>query len=385
MSVDVAIIGGGIVGTSAAAFLAAAGARVTVYERTAIASGASGRNSGVVQHPFDPALVPLYRETVEIYRSLDREAAPVGFRLDDRPAGLMLVSASFALVERLAGELAGLHPRLDVEVLDADRARRLEPALAPELAACRVDIGYPVVPAAPTYALATLAERRGARIRQGSAAAPLIRKGRCVGLSIDGRFVAADAVLVAAGPWTPQLVDPAGGWRPIRPVWGVVVETLLAHPPRHVLEEAEMDEALATDAIRTVDDSADLARAEGGSSGFSLVTAGGVSVVGSTFLEHEPDPARWTEALLAGAARFVPAIADAPIRETRRCARPTSLDGRPLIGSLPGIDGLFVCAGHGPWGITTGPASARIVADLVMGREPVLQSALRADRFGSPA
>lgn len=372
---DVAVIGGGIVGTSVAAFLGAAGVRVAVHEREAIAAGASGRNSGVVQHPFDPALVPLYRETVDIYRSLDLEAVPVGFRLAERPAGLLLVSTSMAAVARVADELASIHPHLQPEPLDGETLRRLEPSLAPGLAACRIDIGYPVVPSAPTYAMATLAERRGAVIRQGRSATPVIRDGRCVGVTADGRLESAHAVVVAAGPWTPGVVDPSGTWRPIRSVWGVVVETLLADPPRHVLEEAEMDQVLAGAAAASTGD---------GSSGFSLVTAGGVSVVGSTFLEREPNAAAWTEPLLVSAARFVPAVADAPIRETRLCARPSSLDGRPLVGAVPGIVGLYVCAGHGPWGITTGPASARLVADLVLGRAPGIDPALAAGRFGSP-
>ena len=59
---DVAVVGG-IVGTAAAACLARAGARVVLVEREGLASGASGANSGVVQHPFDPLLAALYRET----------------------------------------------------------------------------------------------------------------------------------------------------------------------------------------------------------------------------------------------------------------------------------------------------------------------------------
>ena len=56
---DVVVIGGGIVGTAAAAFLADAGATVTLVEREGLASGASGANSGIVQHPFDPVLAAL--------------------------------------------------------------------------------------------------------------------------------------------------------------------------------------------------------------------------------------------------------------------------------------------------------------------------------------
>ena len=67
---DVIVVGGGIVGAAAAAFLADGGAQVTIVERAGLASGASGANSGVVQHPFDPILAALYRETVELYRDL---------------------------------------------------------------------------------------------------------------------------------------------------------------------------------------------------------------------------------------------------------------------------------------------------------------------------
>ena len=84
---DFAVIGGGIVGCSLAAFLAEAGASVVLYEREAIAAGASGRNSGVVQHPLDAALVDLYEESLEHYRTLGR-----GFALPEDPVGLLLVS-----------------------------------------------------------------------------------------------------------------------------------------------------------------------------------------------------------------------------------------------------------------------------------------------------
>ncbi|HEX3429232.1 MAG TPA: FAD-dependent oxidoreductase, partial [Candidatus Limnocylindrales bacterium] len=67
---DVAVIGGGIIGTAAASFLAAAGARVRLYERTAIAAGASGRNSGILQHPFDAVLARLYLASLVEYRAL---------------------------------------------------------------------------------------------------------------------------------------------------------------------------------------------------------------------------------------------------------------------------------------------------------------------------
>jgi D-amino-acid dehydrogenase len=80
----------------------------------------------------------------------------------------------------------------------------------------------------------------------------------------------------------------------------------------------------------------------------------------------------------------VPAIANAPAGPSRRCARPQSADGRPLVGRVPGIDGLWIAAGHGPWGISTGPASGRLIADLVSGRASAPPPALDPARFGLP-
>jgi glycine/D-amino acid oxidase-like deaminating enzyme len=375
---DVAIIGGGIVGVATAAFIAETGARVVLYEREGLGAGASGANSGVVQHPFDPALVALHRETVRLYRSLSE--ADAGFRLAPEPAGMLLVSRNGdVVVRRLADWLLASMPELMPEIVEGAALRALEPLLDPEVIACRVNIGYPVPPAASTYAYATLAERFGATIRLGRSVTPVIRDGRAVGCLVDGQLEPAGAVVVAAGPWTSELIDPSGRWRPIRPLWGVVVETALQLAPGHVLEEAEMDEALGTGEVAELP-------GEGGAAEptpkFSLVTAAGASAVGSTFLDDQPDPASWVVPILSHAAEFVPSLAGAPIRSVRACARPLAADGRPLIGALPGVEGLFVCAGHGPWGISTGPGSARLVADAVLGLQPAIPPELAAGRFG---
>ncbi len=378
---DFAIIGGGVVGTAAAALLAGEGARVILYEREAIAAGASGRNSGVVQHPFDPPLVGLYERTVEVYRALGAELPDAGFRLADEPAGLMLLSRRLDVVTLLAQHLQAAYPYLAPTVLQGDELLAVEPTLAPDLIACRISAGYPIVPSAPTYALATLAERRGATIRQGREASPAVEAGACIGVRVAGSVEPAGAVIVAGGPWTSEIIDPSGRWRPIRPVWGVVVETVMAVPPSHVLEEAEMDEALGAGHLlpesgQPTDDPAVAPR-------FSLMTAAGRSVAGSTFLEAEPDLGPWVERILQQGSRYVPALLEAPIREVRACARPVSADGRPLIGAVPGIDRLFVCAGHGPWGISTGPGSARLVANLALGRGVDIPAAFDPRRFGS--
>jgi len=380
---DVVVIGGGIVGVAAATFLAEGGARVTLVEREALAAGASGRNSGVIQRPFDPALVPLYDESLAHYRDLAAAVPEAGFHLTDDPVGLLLVSHDEPVVRGRAAQLADAFPDLPTEVLgDADLTAR-EPAIADGVWALHIPIGYPVVPSAPTYAWAARADRAGVAIRLGREATPAIRAGRVEGVDLAGERIAAAAVVVAAGPWSAAIVDPTGRWRPIRPSWGVVVETILPRPPRHVLEEAAMDEALGVDPL-TAGGRGAAPDAAGPRPETSVVTAAGVSAVGSTFLDEEPDLDAWTEPILRRATTFVPALLDAPIRETRACARPQSADGRPLVGALPAIDGLSICAGHGPWGITTGPASARMVADLVLGRPVVIAHAFDPMRFGTP-
>jgi glycine/D-amino acid oxidase-like deaminating enzyme len=148
-------------------------------------------------------------------------------------------------------------------------------------------------------------------------------------------------------------------------VWGVVVELALEHPPTHVLEEAGID-ALTTEDVPDVL--------------FSAVTARGISAVGSTFMPDKPDPEQLAPKILANARRF---LKDLGTRTgLRACARPGSQDGRPMLGRL--APGLYVAAGHGAWGITLGPASARLVADLVLERPAEIPPALDVNRWGCP-
>jgi len=365
-SPDVVVIGGGIVGTSAAAHLAEGGQRVTLVEQTEIAAGASGRNSGVVQHPFDPVLVDLHLETIDLYRGLE------GFAMPAEPSGLLSVTSDIEGVRRLTDQIAATHPGLSPRFVPPDEMASLEPSLAPDVAACRLDIGYPVGPARATRAYAARAARAGVEIRVGAPASISWTDGRVGGVVIDGERIAAGDVLVAAGPWSPAIVDSSGTWRPIVRRWGVVVSLSLASPPTHVLEEAEISIEPGT-----LED-------EDAGHAFSLVTADGTSSLGSTLLADEPDVDATVPSLIRRGSRFVPAIADAPIGPARLCARPLSIDGRPLVGRVPGVDGLWIAAGHGPWGISTGPASGRLIADLISGRSAAPPSALDPARFPTP-
>ncbi|HKP21532.1 MAG TPA: FAD-dependent oxidoreductase, partial [Thermoleophilaceae bacterium] len=145
---DVAIIGGGIIGCAAAAFLTEAGVNVEVYEREEVAAGASGRNSGSIQHPFDPVLAELHRETLEHYRGMD------GVGMADSPAGVLMLAPGRGPLDAAVREIAAESPELEPALLEPSAVRELEPAVADDLWACRLETGYPVRPIAATRAFA---------------------------------------------------------------------------------------------------------------------------------------------------------------------------------------------------------------------------------------
>jgi glycine/D-amino acid oxidase-like deaminating enzyme len=210
-------------------------------------------------------------------------------------------------------------------------------------------------------------------------AEPWIEDGVLRGIRLaDGSRHPAGAVLIAAGPWSPPLVDATGAWEPINRTWGVTVQLELGSAaPRHVIEEDEVDAA-----NRPLVAAAQAAAGEPEADPhtlFTIASATGISTLGSTFLPSEPDGEWIAKLLIERGATYLPAIANAPVREVRICARPQSADSRPFIGPVAGVQGLFVCAGHGPWGISTGPASAALVVEAILagGRIP---AELAADR-----
>jgi glycine/D-amino acid oxidase-like deaminating enzyme len=368
-SADVIVIGGGIIGCAAAAIMADRGAEVILVEGTEIGAGASGRNLGAVQHPFDPVLAPLHDESLTRYRAL-AGVSDGAFTIGDGPAGLLLLNRDADAAALQARRMADAFPELSPEYLGPEELTATEPMLAPGPGAVRLHTGYPVPPAAATAAWADLAARNGAAFVVGACATPTIRDARVTGVALDdGTAIASQAVLVAAGPWTPALVDPTAAWRPIHATWGVTLQLRLdGSAPRHIVEEDELDALnraqAATDRAAETDPDADPP------SLFSMASASGITTLGSTFLPEEPDSVRIGALLLHRAAAFLPAIVDAEVVGRRMCARPQSVDGRPFIGPVGDVAGLFVCAGHGPWGISTGPATAAIAARSVLDGTP---------------
>lgn len=354
---DVIVIGGGIVGTSAAVFLAERGARVTLLEAEVVAAAASGRNAGSIEHPWDEIRAPLYDESVRHYRRFGV--------INGDPIGVLAVSTSSAGARMIAENAARL-PGLNPELLDDTSLRAAEPALAPDLFGCLVQTGFPARPAMATRRFADIARELGAVVRESTPATPVIDRGRAVGAATADGVLHADAVLVAAGPWTPTVIDPTGSWRPVIPLWGVTVQIALERPLRHRVVEFQ-----------------DNGYGAGHAANFEVTPLGDVHVLGATRTAAEPDPVAVAPLVRQRAARFLPAVAHAPTVAVRACARPASTDGLPLLGPLPGVEGLYIAVGHGGAGISLGPASGRIVADAILRNVPVPQC-YWASRFGRP-
>ena len=348
---DVAVIGGGIAGCATAALLAESGADVTLFEREAIAAGASGRNSGIVQHPMDPVLVGLYEASLALYAELE------GFELPD-PTGVLIIDPHEGLREAYEAAAARF-PELTPEWLEGDDLRAAEPALAPDLYAYRVNAGRPIGPTAATNAWAARAHAAGARIVVGDAA--YVAPG---GVEVAGELHPAGAVVAAAGPWTSEAIRGGDSW--VKANWGVVAQVRLRNPPRHGIEQAGV-EALTEPGAKPP-------------KLFSIVTTGEVSAVGSTFTDDEPDAAAVAPTLVKRGARFIPELEHAAIEHVRACARPLAADGRPLIGAVD--ENLYLITGHGAWGVTLGPGSAQLLVQAMTGGGEIPPE-LQAARFGA--
>jgi D-amino-acid dehydrogenase len=205
-------------------------------------------------------------------------------------------------------------------------------------------------------ALRRAAERRGARFRDG-AAGLVARGGRVSGILLDGGDVAdADRVIVAAGAWAPEVLEPLGVRLAVAPQRGQITHLRLEGvdtgswpvvlPPGNHYLLAFGDSRVVVGATRET------------GAGFDYrVTADGQSEV------------------LNQALAVAPGLGPATLVETRIGFRPVGPDVRPMLGRIPGLDGLIVGNGLGASGLTTGPVAGRLLAQLALGEAPDLDLA----------
>lgn len=258
-----------------------------------------------------------------------------------------------------------------VEQLDADEAVAREPVLAPVRETLAGALYYPEHEsgdaAAFTRQVIERAVAAGAELRLGESLQRIACDGgRFQFVVTDLDTIEADACVVATGSETPSLLRSLSVKAPIYPVRGYSATF-----------EIEGDEALPT--LPLLDTERRFVTLRLGERG--LRVAGLADFAG----HRRAVPPGRMDTLLASARRLLPHLADQLTPQAGRLwagLRPVTPDGRPLIGESD-LHGLYLNTGHGPMGWTMACGSARILADLVDGREPEVDiSDYRADRFG---
>jgi D-amino-acid dehydrogenase len=114
------------------------------------------------------------------------------------------------------------------------------------------------------------------------------------------------------------------------------------------------------------------------------VVVGATRETGSGF--HPYTTAAGVREVLSEALRVAPGLAAADIRDIRVGLRPYSADTMPVLGPVPGVHGIVLATGHGPTGLTLGPYSGKVVADVILGTQPTVDiSAFYVTRFAADA
>lgn len=353
----VIVVGSGIVGASAAHHLAAAGAEVLVVD--ADHPGRATRAGAGIVCPWatmadDGPFVDLYVAGAAHYGELIPALAELGHTdIGYRRVGALVLSEDEAELE--AAEARVRHRTVDrpevgrIERLGAREACQLFPPLRPDLGALHIAGGARVDGWSLAGALRASAVAGGAMVCAGRA--ELLVDGSAVrGVRTSSGELLGDAVVVAGGAWTNELLEPFGLTVDVEPQKGQIVHLGLAGVATAswpVLLPLGPSYVLAFDDSRVVVG----ATRETGSGFDTRITAGGMAEV------------------LADALAVAPGLADAEIIETRVGLRPLAT-GLPTIGLVPGVDGLLVGTGLGAGGLTMGPLTGRLLADLALGHPP---------------
>lgn len=352
------IVGGGVMGLSVAWRLAAEGVNATLLERReevgreASWAGAGiiaanverlRTNPGVDLRSWSAVLYPEWSAALREETGVDN-----GYR---RCGGVDVAwtAAEDNDLRTSAGRWRS--ERIVFERLDPRDFRKVEPALGPGLFSAyylpdRAQVRNP----RHLDALRAAAVKRGVRIESGREVTGFDRLGaRVVAVRTTGGTVPCEQVVITAGSWSGGLVGGLGVHAPTPPLKGQIVLLRVREgdpAPRRVIEHGKLY-------LVPRDDGWVLIGATEEHAGFDTLPNG----VGF-------------DALRAEAYALCPSLAEAEVERTWAGLRPGSVDTRPYIGRLPGLDNAVVAAGHKRAGLQLSPATAEAVVDLVLGRPP---------------
>lgn len=356
---SVVIIGGGLVGLSAAWHLGRADptVRVTVLERATVGAGASGASAaGVRAMGRDPAERAMALASLARWPDLDRELeGATGYR---RGGGLRVTESATEQAEARDDVAAQQADGVSVELVDESDARRIVPGLASAVVGgvhCPIDGQADAL--ATANAFATAARRVGATIDEGAAVASIrAERGRVVDVALEnGRRSPCDVAIVAAGAWTAGLLAELG----VRvPLVARGLQMLLTDPGAAALVPV-------------------VGRVAGQLSLKQL--AGGAYLIGGGWPGEIPDESAGRGRVLDESVRGSLALARSVYTPLERHAVVQSWvgieaftpDGLPILGPVPGVEGVFVAAGFSGHGFALAPAVGDVLARLALGRDPL--------------
>lgn len=209
---EVAIIGGGIIGLSSAYFLARRGAAVTVFEKGSLGSGSTERSAGGIRKQFStPVNVKLSKESIKTW---ERFGTEFGIDIEYRRSGYLFLARDRSTAEQFE-ESVEIQNELGVptELLDPEETVEFVPELRPGLFERATYLGTDGF-ADPHLALQGFSQALpevGAEIRTHTEVTNIIRSGdRINGVIANGERISADYVVNAAGPWARRVASMAG-------------------------------------------------------------------------------------------------------------------------------------------------------------------------------
>jgi D-amino-acid dehydrogenase len=384
-SVDVAVVGGGLVGASVAYELTCAGASVALVDAS-LPGRASDAGAGIVSpetfHEPDQEWFSFGVSAARHLRTLVARLADDGS--DPGPeAFAQCGSLVLALAEHedpwFTEVLARITARSpEVAEIPVSDARALFPPLGPHWRAMHSPTTARVDGRALCGATRAAAEQRGALLLSMEAVGVERRRDRVTAVRSADDVVHCDALVLAGGAWSAGAARWLGVDLPVTPTKGQIVHVVLPGAGSGAVGGAGRAAGLPETSHRWPIVQPIM--------NFYLVPwPGGRVACGGTFEAEAGFDVRPTAGglrdLLRECVAIAPGLAGATFSEVRVGLRPSSPDERPLLGPLPGWANVHACTGHGANGLLLGPYSAALVVAGILGDPPEALAPFTVDRF----
>jgi sarcosine oxidase subunit beta len=368
LTVDVVVLGAGVIGASSALALARRGVRVALVDRDAgepAAPAASWASAGGVRSQNrKPAEWPLTLAAAARWPTL---AAELGADLEWLRGGHLHVAESDAeavsIAERVVREATG---GIAIEFVEGAALRTIAPGIgASAIAGAWTPGDGQANPPRTALAFRAAAIRAGGILRLGVRAGLNVERGRVVGVATPEGAIRASVTVLAAGAWSAALLTPHGVDLPLR-----------RRALQMVLSDTEGAELSLLPTVTAERRRLSLKQVPGGA---YLLGGGWPAEVGAG------DRIRILEGSVSGswahAAGIWPALARRRVAQAWAGIEAQSLDGLPLIGPSPQLAGLMLACGFSNHGFQISPAVGPLVADHVLGAAPDWSRALEPARL----